>query len=376
MRRASSASSSPRDAADEQRLPTNDRCPGSALLKVVDLKKYFPVERGVVFRRTVDQVRAVDGVSFVVHEGETLGLVGESACGKSTLARTMLRLEEPTAGEIHLENRDIRAMSGDDLRRMRRDLQIVFQDPFGSLNPKLRIGTIIREPARSHDMELSEDDLATLLERVGLNSADARRYPHELSGGQRQRIAIARALVTNPKLLVCDEPTSSLDVSIQAQILNLLATLQDDCGMSYLIISHDLSVVRDVAHSVAVMYSGRIVEFAPAEDLFAAPLHPYTVALLSAVPVPDPDLEDRRRRITLAGQVSAATSRPPGCPFHTRCWKAEEVCRVEEPPLLEIRPGHWVSCHFPTQGDRPFDDVNPPGQSVGPRRRAHHRQGD
>lgn len=334
--------------------PPAERLPGqradvdpAELLRVAGLTKHFAVTAGLVFRRTVGQIHAVDDISFVLNEGVTLGLAGESGCGKSTLARSILRLVQPTAGQVIFHGHDLATAGPASLRALRRDMQIVFQDPFASLNPRLTVAQIISEPLRVHGIGDRPNRVAQLLEEVGLAAEHAARYPHEFSGGQRQRVAIARALATRPKLVFCDEPTSALDVSIQGQILNLLADLQHELGVSYVLISHDLSVLRDVTDQVAVMYLGKIVEFADTAQLYDQPMHPYTVALLSAVPVPDPAREDARERITLRGQVPSPTDPPPACRFHTRCWKAQPICHTSEPPLLERHTGHWVACHFP-----------------------------
>lgn len=317
------------------------------LLRVVGLTKHFSVTTGTVFRREIARVHAVDNVSFVLHRGRTLGLLGESGCGKTTVARTTLRLVEPSAGRIIFQNTDVTSAEGRDLRSLRRDMQIVYQDPFSSLNPRLTIGQIVAEPLRVHDIPDRGQRTAALLDQVGIRSSYASRYPHEFSGGQRQRIAIARALATHPPLLFCDEPTAALDVSIQGQILNLLTGLQDELGLTYVLISHDLSIVRDVADQVAVMYLGQIVESGTTTEVFHGPHHPYTIALLSAVPIPDPVLEDERERIILQGDVPSPSHPPPGCRFHTRCWKAGDICRTTEPPMVEFSPGHRAACHFP-----------------------------
>jgi len=329
------------------------------LLVVRDLAKHFPVTKGV-FRRRVGTVRAVDGVSFDVAAGETLGLVGESGCGKTTTGRALLRLIEPTSGSVHFEGADVLALRGEALRRMRRRIQIVFQDPYSSLNPRMTVGAIVREGLTVHRLaEGAEADarVRRLLEEVGLRSEAADRYPHEFSGGQRQRIGIARTLALRPKLIVADEPVSALDVSIQAQVVNLLEDLQSELGLTYVVIAHDLSVVRHISDQVAVMYLGKIVELAGRDQLYAAPRHPYTVALMSAVPVPSPvrseGLRQRRERIRLTGDVPSPLNPPPACRFHTRCWKARDVCRTQEPPLAELAAGHQVACHFPENTPAP-----------------------
>jgi peptide/nickel transport system ATP-binding protein len=320
-----------------------------ALLEVKGLVKHFPIKRGLL-QRQVGAVRAVDGIDFAVLPGETLGVVGESGCGKTTTGRLLVRLLETTGGAVHFEGRDITHISRGRMRPLRRDIQMIFQDPYSSLNPRHTVGTIVGAPFRLQKVQTEQGvkkSVQELLEIVGLSPEHYNRYPHEFSGGQRQRIGIARALALRPKVIVADEPVSALDVSIQAQVVNLLDDLQDELGLTYVIIAHDLSVVRHVSDRVAVMYLGKIVELGERDDLYHAPLHPYTVALLSAVPVPDTKRKQERERILLHGDVPSPINPPPACRFHTRCWKAQEICRTEEPVLRELRPGHVVACHFP-----------------------------
>jgi oligopeptide transport system ATP-binding protein len=319
------------------------------LVDVRGLKMWFPITQGIIIQRHKGWIRAVDDISFQIARGETLGLVGESGCGKSTTGRAILQLYRPTAGQVFLEGEDLTRLKGGDLRRTRRRMQMIFQDPYASLNPRMTVGSIIAEPIEIHGLargKAKQERVQELLRLVGLNPYFANRYPHEFSGGQRQRIGIARALAVEPQFIICDEPISALDVSIQAQIINLLEELQTQLGLTYLFIAHDLSVVRHISDRVAVMYVGKIVEVADRNELYERPLHPYTRALLSAVPVPDPKIEQRRQRIILTGDPPSPVNPPPACRFHPRCPFAQQLCQEQEPPLEEVRPGHWVSCHF------------------------------
>ena len=332
----------------EAQAPQKTNGSGEVLIEVNNLKMYFPVTSGIIMQRKVAEIKAVDGVSFFIRKGETLGLVGESGCGKTTTGRCILRLYEPTDGEVKYDGRSLQAMSTREMRGMRRQMQIIFQDPYGSLNPRMTCGDIVGEPLIVHKLTSGKgeyrDRMTELLQIVGLNPYMADRYPHEFSGGQRQRIGIARALAVNPSFIVCDEPVSALDVSIQAQVINLLEELQEQLGLTYLFIAHDLSVVRHISDRVAVMYLGHIVEIADRTELYENPLHPYTKALLSAVPIPDPVVEAQRERIILEGDVPSPLNPPAGCVFHTRCPIAIDDCQLEIPDLREVTPNHWVAC--------------------------------
>jgi oligopeptide transport system ATP-binding protein len=321
----------------------------NVLVRVRDLKKHFPITAGIVIQREVGAVRAVDGISFDVYRGETLGLVGESGCGKTTAGRTILQLYRPTAGEVVFDGADLATMKKNDLRQMRRRMQMIFQDPFASLNPRKTVSRIIGEPLRTHGLAAGEERVERvqeLMRVVRLNPRFINRYPHEFSGGQRQRIGIARALASNPEFIVCDEPIAALDVSIQAQVVNLLEDLQADLGLTYLFIAHDLSMVRHICSKVAVMYLGKIVELGAKDEVYDHPLHPYTKALLSAVPVPDPDAERQRRRVVLEGDVPSPSNPPPGCYFNTRCPIAEDICRQAAPEWRDAGAGHFAACHM------------------------------
>jgi oligopeptide transport system ATP-binding protein len=329
-------------------VPTDGTADGE-LLKVQNLKMYFPITQGIILQRQVGWVRAVDDISFSVKRGETLGLVGESGCGKSTTGRAILQLYKPTAGSVDFLGKSLTQLNGGDLRKMRREMQMIFQDPYASLNPRMTVGSIIGEPLEIHGLARGREKserVQELLRIVGLNPYFANRYPHEFSGGQRQRIGIARALAVQPSFIVCDEPISALDVSIQAQVINLLEDLQAQFNLTYLFIAHDLSVVRHISDRVAVMYVGKIVELTQRDLLYERPLHPYTKALLSAVPIPDPVVERKRQRIILTGDVPSPVNPPTGCRFHPRCPFAQDLCRQKEPELLEVEPNHFAACHF------------------------------
>ncbi len=326
------------------------------LLDVDNLKMHFPITQGIVFQRQVGAIKAVDGISFKLYRGETLGLVGESGCGKSTTGRSILQLYRPTAGHVNFEGVELTKIKGEELRRTRRRMQMIFQDPYASLNPRMTVGSIIGEPLEVHNIGSSkkerQDRVQDLLKTVGLNPYFVNRYPHEFSGGQRQRIGVARALAVNPSFIVCDEPISALDVSIQAQIINLLEDLQGELNLTYLFIAHDLSVVRHISDRIAVMYLGKIVELADRDELYLKPLHPYTQALLSAVPIPDPVIEGKRHRMILEGDVPSPANPPKGCNFNTRCPQVMDVCRQNDPAFTDLGDGHYVACFL-------YDQVKP-----------------
>ena len=329
------------------------------LLEVTGLYKYFPIHAGLMSRHVGD-VKAVDGVDFTIARGETLGLVGESGSGKTTVGRVILRLLPATKGEVCFDGRPILDLSRGDIRRLRREMQIIFQDPFASLNPRMTVGDIVAEPLKIHHLAAGKEvdvRVQELLRLVGLQPYHSNRYPHEFSGGQRQRIGIARALAVDPKFIVCDEPVSALDVSIQAQVINLLEDLQAKLGLTYLFIAHDLSVVRHISTRVAVMYVGKLMEMAPRDALYEEPLHPYTISLLSAIPIPDPHVEQRRKRIVLTGDIPSPVNPPSGCRFHTRCPIAFERCKIEVPAFNEYRPGHFAACHWVEEHDGAQPDI-------------------
>ncbi|WP_249027813.1 ABC transporter ATP-binding protein [Blastococcus saxobsidens] len=338
------------DITDAAAAPRPAAAPGEVLLDVKDLKKHFPLTQGIVFKRTVGHVRAVDGVNLTLRRGETLGLVGESGCGKSTVSKLLVALEKPTSGQILYKGDDVAKMGGRALKQYRREVQIIFQDPYASLNPRMTVGDIVAEGWSVHaDIAPRKGRLQRtqeLMERVGLNPDFVNRYPHQFSGGQRQRIGIARALALQPEIIVCDEPVSALDVSVQAQVVNLLEDLQDDFGLSYLFIAHDLSVVRHISDRVAVMYLGSVVEEGTDAQVYTAASHPYTQALLSSVPVHEPHLRGLKERILLEGDVPSPANPPSGCRFRTRCWKAQDICATEAPALVDRGQGHPSACHF------------------------------
>jgi oligopeptide transport system ATP-binding protein len=335
-------------AAESQTVPGS--IPGGGLLEVRDLVKHFPIKRGIIFDREVGRVQAVDGVSFDVAEGETLGLVGESGCGKSTLCRAVLQLLEPTSGSVKFQGDELAGRSGRTLRPLRRQMQMIFQDPYASLNPRKRVGQIVGAPLQLHGLASGAQlkrEVHELLERVGLSSEHYNRFPHEFSGGQRQRIGIARALALRPKLIIADEPVSALDVSIQAQIINLLDDLQDEFKLTYIFVAHDLGVIRHVSDRIAVMYLGKVVEIGPAEEVYDNPIHPYTLSLLASLPIPDPRENEAREPLVLEGDLPSPANPPPACRFHTRCPFATEICSQDEPPLVDYGNGHWAACHHP-----------------------------
>ena len=344
--------------------PAQETSKDDVLLSVSNLKMHFPITRGIILQRQVGSIKAVDGINFDLMRGETLGLVGESGCGKSTTGRAILQLYEPTDGKVIFEGQDLTKINSGDLRRMRRRMQMIFQDPYASLNPRMTVGSIVGEPLEVHKIGGSRREqqqrVQELLEIVGLNPYFINRYPHEFSGGQRQRIGVARALAVNPSFIVCDEPISALDVSIQAQVINLLEDLQNDLGLTYLFIAHDLSVVRHISDRIAVMYLGKIVELADREELYENPFHPYTQALLSAVPIPDPQIEKKRQRIILEGDVPSPADPPTGCNFNTRCPQVMDICHQYEPSFADVGDGHRVACFLYDQ----VEALNEEGQPV------------
>lgn len=319
------------------------------LVQVRNLKKYFPIFKGTILQRHAGDIKAVDDVSFDIYKGETLGLVGETGSGKTTVGRTILRLYEPTAGEVTFDGTDVYRLNESEMRKIRLRMQMIFQDPYASLNPRMTVGSIVAAPLEVHKVaagKVKRQRVDDLLNIVGLNPEFVNRYPHEFSGGQRQRIGIARALAVNPDLIICDEPISSLDVSIQAQVVNLLEELQGRLGLTYLFIAHDLSMVRHISDRIAVMYLGKIVELADRNEIYLRPLHPYTQALISAVPVPDPEVAEKRQRVILQGDIPSAANPPVGCNFNTRCPVAQDVCFHTDPEFVEVQPGHWAACHL------------------------------
>lgn len=332
----------------QQTTTTGNHSTGETILSVRGLKMHFPITKGIIIQRQVGSIKAVDGLDFDLYRGETLGLVGESGCGKSTTGRAILQLYKPTDGSVLFEGKELTSIPSGDLRRMRRRMQMIFQDPYASLNPRMTVGSIVGEPLEVHNIGSTrkerQERVQELLKIVGLNPYFINRYPHEFSGGQRQRIGVARALAVNPSFIVCDEPISALDVSIQAQVINLLEDLQQDLGLTYLFIAHDLSVVRHISDRIAVMYLGKIVELADRDELYANPMHPYTQALLSAVPIPDPEIEKKRQRIILEGDVPSPANPPKGCNFNTRCPRVMDICRQKDPDFQDAGNGHYVAC--------------------------------
>jgi oligopeptide transport system ATP-binding protein len=348
------------------RPPAPETPTGTKVIEAVDLVRHYPITRGIIFKKQIGAVKAVDGVSFDLHKGETLAIVGESGCGKSTTGRLLMGLEPPTSGSIRINGDEITTMSAKALRAKRRDIQIILQDPYTSLNPRMTVSSIIGEPFDIHPEALPKGTnrkqaVADLMDKVGLNPEFVNRYPHQFSGGQRQRIGVARALALKPSIIVADEPVSALDVSVQAQVMNLLFDLRDELALSYIFISHDLAVVRQIADRIAVMYLGKIVETGPQDDLYRAPAHPYTKALLSAVPLPDPEAQRARTRIELPGDVPSPANPPSGCRFRTRCWKAQDICATEEPLLRPMTGGQLAACHFPEEPEAGWED----GRTIG-----------